>query len=140
MATKTEENQDKKPSFEEFMNGNNNKNSSKNASKNGQQKTANRTRSSATSANNQIQEKIANARNAVRKNTKAQIILGGISDALHDIAVGNFDDLELDALGALDEFTACLEEAHDSLILMEAVEVPKLLSASDTSFREGELN
>lgn len=108
-----------KQDFQDILNNNNSKKSPKT-----NEKTANRTRSSATSANNQIQEKITNARNAVRKNTKAQIILGGISDALHDIAIGNFDDLELDAISALDEFTASIEDAHHSLVQLEASTIP----------------
>jgi hypothetical protein len=127
---KMENSTTQKPSFEEILNNPSSKKTTKQKEQPQTEKTARRTRSSANSANNQIQEKISNARNAVRMNTKAQIVLGGISDALHDIAIGNFDDLEMDALSALDDFTAHLENARDSLILLESTEDPKLLSAS----------
>ncbi|NJN74437.1 MAG: hypothetical protein HC799_17410, partial [Limnothrix sp. RL_2_0] len=57
-----------------------------------------RSKQSADIAGDSIQGKITAARDAVRRNTKAQIIVGGISDALADIALGNFDDLELEAI------------------------------------------
>ena len=98
--------------------------------------TANRTRTSASIAQNRIQEKIDNARNAVRTSTKTQIIVGGISDALKDIAEGNFTDIELDAIAALDSFSQGWEETRMNLIEAEVTENPLLLPcASDSSFQ-----
>jgi len=85
-----------------------------------------RSQQSAQVANDSIQGKISAARDAVRRNTKAQIIVGGISDALADIALGNFDDLELEAIAALDDFTAGLNQTHH--LLLEAESNPRPLS------------
>lgn len=91
---------------------------------------ANRSRQNASVAQSSIQDKITAARDAVRRNTKAQIIVGGISDALADIAMGNFDDLELDAIAALDEFTTQLDQTRTLLIEAEVNPVPLSLPAS----------
>ena len=85
-----------------------------------------RSQQSAQVANDSIQGKISAARDAVRRNTKAQIIVGGISDALADIALGNFDDLELEAIAALDDFTNQLNQTHH--LLLEAESNPRPLS------------
>ena len=90
---------------------------------------ANRSHQSAQVAQSSIQDKITAARDAVRKNTHAQIIVGGISDALADIAQGNFDDLELDAIAALDNFTADLNQTHNLLLEAEVNPVPLSLPA-----------
>lgn len=91
---------------------------------------ANRSHQSAQVAQNSIQDKITAARDAVRRNTKAQIVVGGISDALADIALGNFDDLELDAIAALDDFTSQLNQSHSLLLEAEQNPVPLSLPAS----------
>ena len=98
-------------------------------------KTANRTRTSATQAQNRIQEKIDNARNAVRLSTKTQIIAGGIGDALQDIAEGNFDDVETGVIDALDSFTQGWENKRTNLIEAEVKDDPFLLPSA-SSFRE----
>lgn len=90
---------------------------------------ATRSQTSADVAQGSIQGKINAAREAVRRNTKAQIVVGGISDALADIACGNFDDLELDAIAALDEFTNQLETARTLLIEAEEAPIPLSLPA-----------
>lgn len=91
--------------------------------------TATRSQQSAEIAQGTIQDKITAARDAVRKSTKAQIIVGGISDALADIAMGNFDDLELEAIAALDDFTMQLNRTHTLLIEAESNPVPLSLPA-----------
>lgn len=92
--------------------------------------TATRSQQSAEIAQGTIQDKITAARDAVRRSTKAQIIVGGISDALADIACGNFDDLELDAIAALDEFTTQLNQTRTLLIEAETNPVPLSLAAA----------
>ncbi len=92
--------------------------------------TATRSQQSAEIAQGTIQDKITAARDAVRKSTKAQIIVGGISDALADIACGNFDDLELDAIAALDDFTTQLNQTRTLLIEAETNPIPLSLAAA----------
>ena len=92
--------------------------------------TATRSQQSAEIAQGTIQDKITAARDAVRRSTKAQIIVGGISDALADIACGNFDDLELDAIAALDEFTTQLNQTRTLLIEAETNPIPLSLAAA----------
>jgi hypothetical protein len=92
-----------------------------------------RSQQSAQVANDSIQGKISAARDAVRRNTKAQIIVGGISDALADIALGNFDDLELEAIAALDDFTNQLNQTHHLLLEAEVNPVPLLLASATSA-------
>jgi hypothetical protein len=94
---------------------------------------ATRSQQSAQIANDSIQDKISAARDAVRRNTKAQIIVGGISDALADIAMGNFDDLELEAIAALDDFTQSLNTTHSLLLEAEVNPVPLLLASATSA-------
>ena len=102
---------------------------------NNKNQSANRSRKNASQAKNRIQEKIDTARNAVRTSVKSQIILGGVGDALNDIAEGNFNDIELDAIAALDSFAQGWEETSNNLIEAEVKDDLFLLSSSSSFCR-----
>jgi hypothetical protein len=95
-----------------------------------QRQSASRSQQSADAAGETLNAKIANARDAVRRNMKAQIIIGGVGDALEEISAGDFDDLEMEALSALDDFTSRLEASHNLLIEAEKNPVPLSLPAA----------
>jgi hypothetical protein len=78
-----------------------------------------------------LQGKIDEARSAFSKSIKTQVVMGGIGDALRDIAEGKFDDIELGAINALNIFTEGWEEERISLI-GEEVNRPLLPSASSS--------
>lgn len=74
-----------------------------------------------------ISEKIAQARRKVADATKAQIIGGGFSDALSEIAAGDFGDVGIDILSSFDIFIDGFEQ---DVVAIEAAESPKFLPAS----------
>lgn len=74
-----------------------------------------------------ISDKIAQARRKVADATKAQIIGGGFSDALSEIAAGDFGDLSESILASFDSFIEAFEQDVTSI---EAAESPKLLPAN----------
>lgn len=88
-----------------------------------------RSQQSAQVAQGTIQDKVSAARNAVRRSIKAEILIGGIGDALADIAEGRFDDLELEAIAALDDFTHQLNQTRTLLIEAETNPIPLSLVA-----------
>ena len=75
-----------------------------------------------------IQQTLDDARQAMRKNAKAYVA-AGISDALNDIANGDFGDIGNEIFGSLRQFTEALEMDALTLEAREVTEIP-LLSAS----------
>ena len=88
-----------------------------------------RSQANAEASQDLLKTKVSEARQAIRKSVKAEIIVGGISDALSDIASGNFDDIELSAIEALDAFTTTFTDTHQHILEAEIKDIP-LLSAS----------
>lgn len=75
-----------------------------------------------------IQQTLDDARQAMRKNAKAYVA-AGISDALNDIANGDFGDIGNEIFGSFNQFTEALEMDALTLEAREVTEIP-LLSAS----------
>ncbi|HLO52492.1 MAG TPA: hypothetical protein VK211_29100 [Kamptonema sp.] len=97
-----------------------------NAAKNGKTKT--RSSVNAEQSKGLVSDRIAIARRKVADATKAQIIGGGISDALTEIARGDFGDVSDSILVSLDEFIEGFDQ--DVKTLKSAESDPKLLSPS----------
>lgn len=96
-----------------------------NAAKNGKSKST--STSNAEAGKGLISDKIAQARRKVADATKAQIIGGGFSDALSEIAAGDFGDVGIDILSSFDIFIDGFEQ---DVVAIEAAESPKFLPAS----------
>jgi hypothetical protein len=77
-----------------------------------------------------IQQTLDDARQALRKNAKAYVA-AGISDALNDIANGDFGDIGNEILGSFKEFTEALEMDALTLEAREVTEVPLLSSSTE---------
>lgn len=78
---------------------------------------------------NNVQAKLNDAREKVRQSTKNYIFGGGISDALEDIANGDFGDLGNEIFDALDNFIEGIDSGRLALETKET-EQKKMLSAS----------
>lgn len=90
-----------------------------------------RSKANAAQAQNQITDKIAQARRKTADAIKAQIIGGGIADALHEISMGDFGEVADGVVAAFDTFIDGIDNGHRSL---EAAENdPKYLLASESS-------
>lgn len=76
-----------------------------------------------------IQQTLDNARQAMRQNAKAYVA-AGISDALNDIANGDFGDVGNEIFGSLRMFTEALEMDALTLEAREVTEVPLLSSST----------
>ncbi|MBD2001901.1 MULTISPECIES: hypothetical protein [Cyanophyceae] len=78
-----------------------------------------------------IQYKLDEARSAVRDSTKSYIVGGGISDALQDIANGDFGDISNEIFDSLNAF---VDGIHNVRLTLEAAESdPKYLLPSESS-------
>lgn len=94
--------------------------------KNGSKKS--RSTSNAEAGKGLISEKISKARRKVADAAKAQIIGGGLSDALQEIAMGDFGDVGEAILVSFDEF---IDGFDQDVKVLKSSEDPKfLLSAS----------
>lgn len=78
------------------------------------QKQQTRSETNAQTGAGNIQDKLNAARSKVRDSAKA-FVLGGIADALEDIASGDFGDFGDEVFGAFDNFVGEFEQAHKSL-------------------------
>lgn len=76
-----------------------------------------------------IQSKLDEARQTVRKSTKNYVVGGGIADALQDIANGDFGDIGNEVFEALAAFVGGIDNAR--LTLEAAENDPKYLLPSD---------
>ncbi|MFB2970350.1 hypothetical protein ACE1CD_15360 [Aerosakkonema sp. BLCC-F183] len=85
------------------------------ANGNGHQKQQTRSATNAQKGAGNIQDKMIAARQKVKDTTKAFVVGGGISDALDDIANGDFGEFGDEVLTAFDNFIGEFEETHKSL-------------------------
>jgi hypothetical protein len=92
---------------------------------------ATRTQTNAKIAGDGIKSLVTKARNSVKRNIKAEIIVGGIGDALTEIAEGNFSDIESEVIESLKEFSHFWETETNLLIEAEVSEVPLLCPSSE---------
>ncbi|MBD1926496.1 hypothetical protein H6F74_09600 [Trichocoleus sp. FACHB-90] len=92
---------------------------------------AGRSQANAEQGSSNIQAKLDEARQTVRKSTKNYIVGGGIGDALQDIAAGDFGDIGNDVIDALNAFVSGIDNAH--LTLEAAESDPKYLLPSESS-------
>lgn len=67
-------------------------------------------------ADNQITQQLAEAREAVKKQTKAYIVAGGIGDAIAEIAIGDLGDEAIQVIDALNNVVTAPLEAERQLI------------------------
>lgn len=74
-----------------------------------------------------ISEKTALARRKFADSIKAQIIGGGFSDVLSEIAAGDYGDIGTDILVSFDIFIDGFEQ---DVVAIQAAETPKFLPAS----------
>ncbi len=98
------------------------------AAKNG--KSRSRSSANAEQGKGVIGDKIALARRKVCDATKAQIIGGGISDALSEIARGDFGDISEEILVSFDDFIDSFEQDVKALKSAESDPDPKFLLPS----------
>lgn len=92
---------------------------------------AGRSQTNAAQAQNQITEKIAQARRKTADAVKAQIIGGGVADALYEISIGDFGEVTDGIFDAFDTFIEGIDNQHRSL---EAAENdPKYLLPSESN-------
>lgn len=92
-----------------------------------EESTARQTRSQVNSKHGSasIQQTLDDARQALRKNAKAYVA-AGISDALNDIANGDFGDIGNEIFSSFAQFTEALEMDALTLEAREVTEVPLL--------------
>jgi hypothetical protein len=81
----------------------------------GKQKRTTRSTENAEQGLNNVQAKLNDAREKVRQSTKNYIFGGGISDALEDIANGDFGELGNEIFDALDEFIGGIDSGRLAL-------------------------
>ena len=97
---------------------------------------ANRSQQNAQVGADKIQDKIAQARRKVADSTKAQIIGGGIADALTEIAHGDYGDMGESVFEAFDAF---IDELDNSRMSLEAAESdPKFLLTGSSTILDAE--
>jgi len=89
---------------------------------------AGRSQANAEQAQTQITDKIAQARRKTADAVKAQIIGGGVADALYEISIGDFGDVADGIFEAFDSFIEGMDNQNKSLEAAEAD--PKYLLAS----------
>ena len=95
----------------------------------GKQKRTTRSTENAEQGLNNVQAKLNEARQKVRQSTKDFIFGGGISDALQDIANGDFGELGNEIFDTLDVFIDGIDSARLALETRET-EPKKMLPAS----------
>jgi hypothetical protein len=95
----------------------------------GKQKRTTRSAENAEQGLNNVQAKLNDAREKVRQSTKNYIFGGGISDALEDIANGDFGDLGNEIFDALDDFIGGIDSGRLALESRETAQ-KKMLPAS----------
>jgi len=95
----------------------------------GKQKRTTRSTENAEQGLNNVQAKLNEARQKVRQSTKDFIFGGGISDALEDIANGDFGDLGNEIFDALDVFIGGIDSGRLALETRET-EQKKMLPTS----------
>ena len=95
----------------------------------GKQKRTTRSTENAEQGLNNVQAKLNDAREKVRQSTKNYIFGGGISDALEDIANGDFGELGNEIFDALDDFIGGIDSGRLALETRET-EPKKMLAAS----------
>ena len=95
----------------------------------GKQKRTTRSTENAEQGLNNVQAKLNEARQKVRQSTKDFIFGGGISDALEDIANGDFGDLGNEIFDALDVFIGGIDSGRLALKIRKT-EPKKMLPAS----------
>lgn len=95
----------------------------------GKQKRTTRSTENAEQGLNNVQAKLNEARQKVRQSTKDFIFGGGISDALQDIANGDFGELGNEIFDTLDIFIDGLDSGRLALETRET-EPKKMLGAS----------
>ncbi|MBD1887950.1 hypothetical protein [Coleofasciculus sp. FACHB-SPT9] len=87
-----------------------------------------RSQVNAEQAQTQITDKIALARRKTANAVKAQIVGGGIADALYEISVGDFGDIAEGVIDAFDDFIDGID--NQSKRLEAAENDPKFLLAA----------
>ncbi|MEG4207691.1 hypothetical protein QUA20_27680 [Microcoleus sp. Pol7_A1] len=95
----------------------------------GKQKRTTRSTENAEQGLNNVQAKLNEARQKVRQSTKDFIFGGGISDALQDIANGDFGELGNEIFDTLDVFIDGIDSGRLALETRET-EPKKMLAAS----------
>lgn len=95
----------------------------------GKQKRTTRSTENAEQGLNNVQAKLNEARQKVRQSTKDFIFGGGISDALQDIANGDFGELGNEIFDTLDIFIDGIDSGRLALEIRET-EPKKMLAAS----------
>ena len=95
----------------------------------GKQKRTTRSTENAEQGLNNVQAKLNDARENVRESTKNYVFGGGISDALEDIANGDFGELGNEIFEALDDFIGGIDSGSLALETRET-EPKKMLPAS----------
>lgn len=95
----------------------------------GKQKRTTRSTENAEQGLNNVQAKLNQARQKVRQSTKDFIFGGGISDALQDIANGDFGELGNEIFDTLDVFIDGIDSGRLALETRET-EPKKMLAAS----------
>jgi len=95
----------------------------------GKQKRTTRSTENAEQGLNNVQAKLNQARQKVRQSTKDFIFGGGISDALQDIANGDFGELDNEIFDTLDVFIDGIDSGRLALETRET-EQKKMLAAS----------
>ena len=90
---------------------------------NGKYEQKGQSRQSAEGAANNVQERLADARGKFKNAVKAEIVGGGISDALLEIEAGNFGEVGNECFSALDTFIGEVQSGYQ--ILREAEIDPK---------------
>ena len=102
------------------------------ASRNGNGHQQTRSETNAQKGAGNIQDKMTAARQKVRDTTKAFVVGGGISDALDDIANGDFGEFGDEVLAAFDNFIGEFEETQKSL---KEAEISPKYSLPSSSFQ-----